>query len=444
MRKYLFRLMMLAAIATASFTLFSCSSDDDDDNKPEENITTGNDDKADENVSEEENDNTNDTSTEEEISSQTGTHNGHGYVDLGLSVMWATCNVGANSPSDYGDYFAWGVTTANTGFTESSCATYGVIIGDIAGNANYDTARANWGGTWRMPNESEIDELVNQCTFEWTSVNGASGCKVIGPNGNSIFLPGMGYRYGSSLFGSSGTRGYYWSSTPKENSKESAYDLRIGSDDSYTLWSSHRCYGQSVRPVLGDATTETPSGDENSSLTGTINGHEYVDLGLSVKWATCNVGASSAVEYGNYYAWGEIATKSSYTRDNCTTSNVSLGDISGNANYDAARSNWGGTWRMPTMDEIDELRGCIWEWTTMDGVKGRKVTGPNGNSIFLPAAGCRTGTTLDDAGEYGDYWCSTPYESDTQSAYFLYFYSGGFYKNWVNRYYGRSVRPVSD
>ena len=76
---------------------------------------------------------------------------------------------------------------------------------------------------------------------------------------------------------------------------------------------------------------------------GKINGHECVDLGLSVKWATCNVGASSPTEYGNYYAWGETVTKSEYTKKNCKTYGISMGDISGNSSYDAARANWGGS-----------------------------------------------------------------------------------------------------
>ena len=122
----------------------------------------------------------------------------------------------------------------------------------------------------------------------------------------------------------------------------------------------------------------------------TINGHEYVDLGLpsGTKWATCNVGATTPEEYGNYYAWGETTVKSEYTEENCTTYGVELTDISGNATYDAARANWGGSWRMPTKAECIELENyCTWTWTTQSGVNGMKVTGPNGNSIFLLAAG---------------------------------------------------------
>ena len=175
------------------------------------------------------------------------------------------------------------------------------------------------------------------------------------------------------------------------------------------------------------------------------NGHEWVDLGLSVLWATCNVGASSPSDYGNYYAWGETKTKSSYTEGNSKTYNVVMPDISGEPKYDAATANWGEGWRMPTDEELEELIDkCDWQWTTQGGHNGYKVTGPNGNSIFLPAAGWRFGTSLYYAGDSGLYWSSTPYGSNTLIAYYLFFNSGNHSVDWSNRGYGLSVRPVSD
>lgn len=204
----------------------------------------------------------------------------------------------------------------------------------------------------------------------------------------------------------------------------------------------------------------------NEFVDNKINGHEYVDLGLSVKWATCNVGANKPEDYGNYYAWGETSTKSSYTEDNSKTFGknlvftedgknmiLSLGD---NSQYDAARANWGGTWRLPTDKELVELMNkCTWTWTTQNGVKGYKVTGPNGNSIFLPAAGFREGASLHGTGEYGCYWSSKPFfyrddldamwlDDQTYYAYELYFDDGEVYVNFDDRYYGLSVRPVSE
>ena len=177
----------------------------------------------------------------------------------------------------------------------------------------------------------------------------------------------------------------------------------------------------------------------------TINGHEYVDLGLSVRWATCNVGASKPEDYGDYYAWGETKTKSSYDFDNCETWGKKIGDIKG-TDRDVAHVKWGGTWRMPTWDEIEELiDNCDYEWTTLNGVEGGRFTSKkNGKSIFLPAAGWRYGTSLDYAGSLGDYWSSTPDESNTRDAYYLGFGSDGHDWSWDYRYGGPSVRPVSE
>ena len=178
---------------------------------------------------------------------------------------------------------------------------------------------------------------------------------------------------------------------------------------------------------------------------GTISGHDYVDLGLSVKWATCNVGASQPHGYGNYYAWGETTTKSEYTSDNSRTYGKNMSDIRGNSNYDVARSNWGGSWRLPTKREMEELKNkCTWTWTSQSGVNGYKVTGPNGNSIFLPAAGFCYGSSRNNVGEYGYYWSSSPFESSTLSAFSLFFYSGYRGVHWYNRYNGHTVRPVSE
>ena len=123
-----------------------------------------------------------------------------------------------------------------------------------------------------------------------------------------------------------------------------------------------------------------------SAASGTINGHEYVDLGLSVKWSTMNVGANSPSDYGDYFAWGEVRPKSEYTKDNSLTYGKELGNISGNSQYDAARYHWGGSWRLPTREELRELEyECAWKWIKQDGHSGCKIVGPNGNSIFLPA-----------------------------------------------------------
>ena len=176
---------------------------------------------------------------------------------------------------------------------------------------------------------------------------------------------------------------------------------------------------------------------------GILNGYKWVDLGLSVKWACCNVGAESPEEYGDYFAWGETSPKDTYTNGNCKTDGKNIGDISGNPAYDAATANWGDDWRMPTKAEMQELLNyCTWTWAIQNGVKGYKVSSEeNGNSIFLPAAGYRDGSSLYDA-DKGYYWCSTPNE-DMYRAFCFDFGGGGNGYFWIYRHYGHSVRPVT-
>ena len=205
---------------------------------------------------------------------------------------------------------------------------------------------------------------------------------------------------------------------------------------------------------------------QSSSVTGTINGHEYVDLGLpsGLKWATCNVGASKPEEYGNYYAWGETSTKEDYnwsTYKWCNGSYDKITKYCSNSSYgrvdnkmklelsdDVARKQWGSTWRLPTKAEFEELlneNNCTWTWTTQNGVSGCKVTSKkNGNSIFMPADGWRGGTSLSSQGSFGYCWSSSPHESSSYGAYFLFFSSGYHGTHWESRYTGRSVRPVSE
>lgn len=147
------------------------------------------------------------------------------------------------------------------------------------------------------------------------------------------------------------------------------------------------------------------------------NGHKFVDLGLSVKWASCNVGATVPEEYGDYFAWGETETKTIYNEDTYKYYNEGKFTKYRNSNDtlkledDAAHVNWGGSWRMPTYEELKELKdsdNCIWEWTTQNGIKGCKITSKkNGNFIFLPSAGYKFNEETRDEKTIGEYWSST-------------------------------------
>ena len=200
---------------------------------------------------------------------------------------------------------------------------------------------------------------------------------------------------------------------------------------------------------------------------GQQDNHEYVDLGLpsGTLWATCNVGASKPEEYGDYFAWGETTPKSTYDWSTykwckgdeytmtkyCTSSEFGYNGFTDNLTKlqpedDAATANWGSGWQMPSYDQIKELHNSSYttsEWTQLNGVYGRKVTSKsNGNSIFLPAAGYRDGTSIYEASSYHLCWSRSLYASYSHYAYYLCFNLG--YNAWSYdlRYYGQSVRPV--
>ena len=494
-------------------------------------------------------------------------------VDLGLSVRWATFNVGATKPEEYGDYFAWGETEPRS--TYYGWVTYKWCNGssyDLTkycyksyyGNNGFtdtkttldledDVAHVKWGGNWRMPTKAEQDDLRNKCTWTWyssgnTEFNGVAGYKVTstieGYTDRSIFLPAAGYRYGTVLY-SVGGDGNYWSSSLGTDGPGYACSLCFNSD-SVDWYGNSRSIGQSVRPVCpseewfssvsisfvedsrtmlvgGSAmlnvtvkqndevcdnslivwTSDNPSVavvNENGVVTALSAGtakitvsiqsvsaqctitvtddeskviHEFVDLGLSVKWGIFNVGATKPEDCGGYYAWGETETKSSYTWTNYkfrtsgdSYDNVKFSKYNNSSSYgpidnkttldledDVAHVKWGGSWRMPTKAEQDELRdNCTWKWyssgnTEFNGVAGYKVTsnkeGYNDRFIFLPAAGCRRFTDFDGIGYDGGYWSSLLYTDGPDVAYYLYFGSDGV--NWIrNRDVGQSVRPVCE
>ena len=197
----------------------------------------------------------------------TGIENGHEYVDLGLpsGTKWATCNVGASKPEEYGNYYAWGETepkdyydwstykwcngskTTLTKYNTSSSS--GTVDNKTVLELADDAARANWGGAWRMPTDAEWTELRENCTWTWTTKNGVNGYEVKSKtNGNSIFLPAAGYRDDDDL-SYAGVCGYYWSSSLSTNYPCNAWFVYFISDGVYRSNNYCRYYGRSVRPV---------------------------------------------------------------------------------------------------------------------------------------------------------------------------------------------------
>ena len=229
--------------------------------------------------------------------------------------------------------------------------------------------------------------------------------------------------------------------------------------------------------VSGNSLTVTGTNEETTTVhvtntsTGAIavltvivnGGQEYVDLGLpsGTLWATCNVGANAPEEYGDYFAWGETEPKQVYDWSTYKWSDgEELTKYCNKSNYgyngytddraeldpedDAAYVNWGPEWRMPTVQQLDELyEQCTWTWTQLNGVNGRLVTGPNGNTLFLPAGGGYNGDTLKNAGIAGSFWSRTLAYTIPSYSFFLGFVEDGVY-SWSNgdRFCGVTVRAV--
>ncbi len=197
--------------------------------------------------------------------------------------------------------------------------------------------------------------------------------------------------------------------------------------------------------------------------TATVAGHSYVDIGVSVLWATCNINATHPLMSGSYFAWGETAPKEIYTWDTykyCKGKNLltkyNFNKESGNDEMvdsiytlepkdDAAVQNWGGGWRMPTATEIEELRNdCTWEWVNGESANYYKVTGPNGKSILLPACGSINGRKPIMYMENGCIWSSSISVALPTHAYELTQYATGYWIGSADRFYGEPVRPVID
>ena len=280
----------------------------------------------------------------------------------------------------------------------------------------------------------------------------------------AVFFPATGFRWGTSVYGI-GERGNYWSSTAGDETN--AYDMIFELYGLYPQYLSHRNDGQAVRlvkDVEGDITEpEQPEEDEEQEVPSTniVNGHEYVDLGLSVKWATCNVGASTPENYGCYFAWNMdiiygddwgggpvVKPVSSKTAEN-TIERIVLDSLD-----DAAGIYWGEPWRTPTKLELDELvNNCSWEWILQNNTYGYKVTskveGYTENSIFIPTAGMvsENGKKLLDAETYGYYWsCTLHSDSYHFSGWIEYLNFSSTYvgTNFFYNVFGMPVRPVCE
>lgn len=349
-------------------------------------------------------------------------------IDLGLSVKWASYNVGATRPSDYGNFYAYGEVEPKTTYTyenylwrypdynDFDCDEWEKYfkLGATISGTNYDVAHVKWGQEWRMPTKEEWDELINNCNWTWTAIDGVLGSQGVSKfNGNIIFLPAAG-----NMVDAEHTHDqlgcFYWSAT-----EYTTYDLTAecrnyrANLDNFNRSCAGYDYpevGFSIRPVYGPA----------PSVTETVpvpTDDQMVDLGLSVKWAPFNIGSSAASGKGHFYCFGESAQKYySHTYnyqhyDPLTDDYVDLGQSICGTEYDVATNLWGNGWRLPSKAELEELLNkCTWTATN----DGWNVTGPNGNSIFLPAFGMMT------------------YKGAPRTAYEGFYYLSGDVEEWTN------------
>ena len=339
-------------------------------------------------------------------------------------------------------------SSSGTKKSTTSSGAFSVSLTGLSSNTTYYyRAYAIVDGEYKYGEVSSFktSKEVTVSTGSATNVTD-SGSTLSGTINNSDKSLTCGIIYGtsSSLSSSSGTK--------KSTTSSGTFSVSLSGLSSNTTY-YYRAY------VVVDG--EYRYGEVCSFYTKKQLPENAVDLGLSVYWASCNVGADSPEEYGGYYAWGETEEKSNYSWSTykwcngsydtmtkyCTSS--SYGTVDNKATLDlrddVAYVKWGGSWRMPTLDEIKELiNDCSWSWTTQNGVNGYKVTGPNGNSIFLPAAGYRDDGDVYDRGSYGVYWSSTLLSSYSSNVYSLYFDSGYHGWNDYSRFFGHAVRPVTD
>lgn len=363
-------------------------------------------------------------------------------VDLGLSVKWASWNLGATSVSDLGFYFGWGNTDDSHYHANIPEGSVGQTF-NYAGDERYDAATKQWGKGWATPTKEQFLELN---TLNWTYSDsyigsGQAGWVLTASNGNSIFVPSGGFKNESGLRYPDSW--YYWTSDLSYTQQygQEAHYMDFNSEQSI-LDASAEPFGiyMPVRPVYKEEKIDDTSGE--SSEAG-----KAVDLGLSVRWADRNIGATVPSDYGDYFAWGETESKSRYGIDNYKYRNEDIGDQIWGTEYDAAHVNWKGTWRMPSKDEVNELiDNCNWAWTYKNTIPGYEVTSKkdSSKSIFLPATGYKYDTNTGDQGVKGYYWSGYLFvqRPDKEFAQDIEFGMEEYGLTYNTRAYGLTIRPV--
>ncbi len=340
------------------------------------------------------------------------TFEGHGYVDLGLPSgnLWATTNIGADAPEDYGLYFVWGGTEGKNvgienpldGMSPFFLFSQGYIDGNNNLISKYDAASVYWGENWILPTKTDAEELLQNCNHVWTELNGKNGILFTGTNGNTLFIPVAGMMKETDA--QVGVRGYYMLATAANDDINCNYIYL--SQDNVSCGISRRMHARTVRPIL-----------KRNTFINTK--HDYIDLGLpsGLLWATHNLGAATPEELGELYLWSETQP---YSNSNATMNNKvyfstvvdmiadSIIDKKGilTPKHDAVATQWKDGWRMPTKEDINELiENCTFYESRMNNNYGITVSGPNGNRIFIPSYLRDPSETIHDV----CYWTSERY-----------------------------------
>ena len=380
-------------------------------------------------------------------------------VDLGLpsGLKWAKFNIGANAPEEHGGYFAWGETTEKNVYSwgwylcqQSECGTWAdpfiknyQSAGTYILGPAYDAAHIQWGGRWRMPTQDDFNELKENCSCEKTTVNGVSGYRYTGWNGNSIFLPDGQIKNGPNLT-SDLFKCAYWTSFCMYYSISTAQQASAFAPNG-NLSKIDRAYGLAIRPVNDASTGSDIDGYVVHRTDGAVDYYtfqevdhieaylekeydpnapsdgDYIDLGLpsGIKWASCNLGGVNPWDFGDYYTgysayMQEVAVPEGYS-------------IPGSANFE------------------ELIENCEVKTVTYNNVQGNMFTSKiNGNKIFLPFAGW-----YDDRGKYysngARYWSFSRKAAAGYNNYFHYFLhlSNDYaYVDYEIEYSGTSLDPM--
>lgn len=432
-----------------------------------------------------------------------GSKDGYDYVDLGLSVKWATHNIGTDKIEGIGEYYAWGeltpynkkLTYINYGWTYPPCSPDAVL------SSIYDTATELWSRSWRMPTAAEQKELINGCDWTWVdNINNTSASGYVATskkNGKSIFLPASQFISGTSNYTPKDNDAIYWSASAY--SVAGSLSFGSGGDCAQCLqfvttsgmkapvemnmWQMGS--GATIRPVVGSPNDyypdprdlthdEAETQRQGYNVSGKKGGYTYVDLGFPSRtlWATYNVGAELPVEYGDYFAWGETSPKDRYVAETYVFFNGYKDGKESHSQFskyvmhkengkpdgkdklensdDAAYVNWGHNWCMPTQEQVEELGKLCEFWRKDVYVNGKQVIGYigesklNGNRIYIPAAGWEYSDTP-NAHMWLWYWTAElSAEADYYAKYMLYNEELGGISYWdgTSRWQGLPVRAV--